>query len=174
MPAGRGSSITEAERKTDLSLEDVKTSVVSREGETINVSSPTRFSHVKAVHITFSFLLLQWTFVWCFGSVMLKAPISIQLNLSIWSGHVHCLFLCRYEFSCLERQHRRCLMKHWHSWLVMHRRFPVSGSPREVLTLIKVVPHNLSSSDDVILAWQYPYVLLQESLYLLSWSNPNF
>ncbi|PUZ53545.1 hypothetical protein GQ55_5G059800 [Panicum hallii var. hallii] len=34
---GRDSSITEAERKSDLSLENVKTSIVSREDETINV-----------------------------------------------------------------------------------------------------------------------------------------
>ncbi|CAO2195542.1 unnamed protein product [Urochloa humidicola] len=35
--SGRDSSITEAERKSDLSLENVKTSIVSRDDETINV-----------------------------------------------------------------------------------------------------------------------------------------
>ncbi|CAO2167348.1 unnamed protein product [Urochloa humidicola] len=35
--SGRDSSVTEAERKGDLSLENVKTSIVSRDGETINV-----------------------------------------------------------------------------------------------------------------------------------------
>ncbi|KAL6840049.1 hypothetical protein ACP4OV_029859 [Aristida adscensionis] len=35
--SGRGSSISEAEKKRDLSLENVKTSVVSREDEKINV-----------------------------------------------------------------------------------------------------------------------------------------
>nr|CAB3479103.1 unnamed protein product [Digitaria exilis] len=39
IPARRGSSITEAERKGDLSLGDVKTSIVSREDETINIPS---------------------------------------------------------------------------------------------------------------------------------------
>lgn len=39
MRAGQGSSVTEADRKSDLSLENVKTSVVSRDGEKINVSS---------------------------------------------------------------------------------------------------------------------------------------
>ncbi|KAG0540529.1 hypothetical protein BDA96_03G417100 [Sorghum bicolor] len=34
---GRGSSVTEADRKSDLSLENVKTSVVSRDDEKINV-----------------------------------------------------------------------------------------------------------------------------------------
>lgn len=34
---GRGSSVTEADRKSDLSLENVKTSVVSRDNEKINV-----------------------------------------------------------------------------------------------------------------------------------------
>jgi len=35
--SGRDSSITEAERKSDLSLENVKTSIVSRDDEMINV-----------------------------------------------------------------------------------------------------------------------------------------
>ncbi|CAL4972705.1 unnamed protein product [Urochloa decumbens] len=35
--SGRDSSVTEAERKSDLSLENVKTSIVSRDDETINV-----------------------------------------------------------------------------------------------------------------------------------------
>ncbi|CAO1942611.1 unnamed protein product [Urochloa humidicola] len=35
--SGRDSSVTEAERKGDLSLENVKTSIVSRDAETINV-----------------------------------------------------------------------------------------------------------------------------------------
>ena len=50
MHAGRDSSITEAERKSDLSLENIKTSIVSRDDEMINVSWPTRFRHVKAAH----------------------------------------------------------------------------------------------------------------------------
>jgi hypothetical protein len=51
MRAGRGSSVTEADRKSDLSLENVKTSVVSRDDEKINVSSPARLRHVKAVQM---------------------------------------------------------------------------------------------------------------------------
>ena len=51
MRAGRGSSVTEADRKSDLSLENVKTSVVSRDDEKINVSSPTQLRHVKAVQM---------------------------------------------------------------------------------------------------------------------------
>jgi len=35
--SGRDSSITEAERKSDLTLENVKTSIVSRDDEMINV-----------------------------------------------------------------------------------------------------------------------------------------
>lgn len=35
--SGQGSSVTEADRKSDLSLENVKTSVVSRDDEKINV-----------------------------------------------------------------------------------------------------------------------------------------
>ena len=50
MHAGRDSSITEAERKSDLTLENVKTSIVSRDDEMINVSSPTRFMHVITAH----------------------------------------------------------------------------------------------------------------------------
>jgi hypothetical protein len=86
--AGRGSSIAADESKKDLSLENVQTSVVSRDDENINVSLRT---------------LLRQVF----------KPADTELNLVLFLCGRARQIVCRYECRCLERRRRRCLTRPW-------------------------------------------------------------